>query len=76
MYIVEYESKPDVIRPMQPALSNSVASLNTHDMPPFASFIQGLDFKDRIRMELLIEEEAQKEQGVRRAIRRAASNRS
>ena len=38
MFVVQYEMKPDSRRPLRPAPTRSVAGLNTHDMPPFASF--------------------------------------
>ncbi|UCB42778.1 MAG: 4-alpha-glucanotransferase [Dehalococcoidales bacterium] len=50
MYVVHYELASDLQRGLPPVSFKSVASLNTHDMPPFASFWQGLDIKERRRM--------------------------
>jgi 4-alpha-glucanotransferase len=53
MYVVHYELATDPRRGLPPVSSNSVASLNTHDMPPFAAFWQGLDIEERRRIGLL-----------------------
>jgi 4-alpha-glucanotransferase len=44
-----------------------VASLNTHDMPTFSSFWQGLDIQERLDMGLLDREEAHIEKRARQA---------
>jgi 4-alpha-glucanotransferase len=51
MYVVQYSltPKPKAVPPPQ----NSVASLNTHDMPPFAAFCEGLDIFDRAELGLI-----------------------
>ena len=46
MYVLHYELADDSGRLRHP-LHNTVASLNTHDMPPFAAFWQGLDIRER-----------------------------
>jgi 4-alpha-glucanotransferase len=53
MYVLHYElaSAPQRCLPLVPP--KSVASLNTHDMPPFAAFWQGLDIEERWRIGLL-----------------------
>jgi len=53
MYVVHYELASDLRRGLPRVSSDSVASLNTHDMPPFAAFWQGLDIEDRRRIGLL-----------------------
>ena len=53
MYVMHYELASDLRRGPPPVSSNSVASLNTHDMPPFAAFWQGLDIEERRRIGLL-----------------------
>ncbi|MBI2832283.1 MAG: 4-alpha-glucanotransferase [Chloroflexi bacterium] len=68
MYIVQYEIDPNdrsVLRPIEP---NMVAGLNTHDMPPFAAFWQGLDIEERARLGLLSETDVRQEQEKRRAL--------
>ncbi len=41
MFVVQYELRPDPRRPLRSVPAQSVASLNTHDMPPFAAFWGG-----------------------------------
>jgi len=53
MYVVHYELASDLRKGLLPVSSNSIASLNTHDMPPFAAFWQGLDIEERKRLGLL-----------------------
>jgi 4-alpha-glucanotransferase len=53
MYILHYELAADSQIGLHPASSSAVASLNTHDMPPFASLWQGLDIEERRRIGLL-----------------------
>jgi len=53
MYVVHYELASDWRKGLLPVSSNSIASLNTHDMPPFAAFWQGLDIEERKRIGLL-----------------------
>jgi 4-alpha-glucanotransferase len=47
MVVVQYEMKADRKQPLGRPSSNSIASINTHDMPTFAGFWEGLDFRDR-----------------------------
>jgi len=53
MYVVHYELASDLQGGLTPVPINSVASLNTHDMPPFASFWKGLDIEERRKLGLL-----------------------
>ncbi len=52
MYVLQYEIDSDHNELPHPT-KHSVASLNTHDMPPFAAYFQGLDIKQRIKFGLL-----------------------
>ena len=61
MYVVHYELASDSQRGLPKVTPNSVASLNTHDMPPFAAFWQGLDIEERLRLGLLDKTKAKKE---------------
>ncbi|HEU5163780.1 MAG TPA: 4-alpha-glucanotransferase, partial [Thermoanaerobaculia bacterium] len=45
MYVLQYETGPDH-SPRSPS-PTAVASLNTHDMPPFAGFLSGDDIAER-----------------------------
>jgi 4-alpha-glucanotransferase len=71
MYVVQYEimgnpAKPALRRP--PA--KSVASLNTHDMPPFRAFLDGSDIDDRLDLGFVDEKGARKERKERILMRR------
>jgi len=61
MYVVHYELASDSQKGLPPVPPNSAATLNTHDMPPFASFWQMLDIKERLRLGLLDTVGAKKE---------------
>jgi len=61
MYVVQYELDSNLKRALRTVPANAVASLNTHDMPPFAAFWQELDIQSRQEMGLLNEAAAQQE---------------
>lgn len=71
MYVVHYELASDARRPLRAVSANSVASLNTHDMPPFAAFWKGLDIQDRLRLGLLDGTSARAERRSRQKQREA-----
>jgi 4-alpha-glucanotransferase len=73
MYVVQYETRPQEDAALPPVSPTSVASLNTHDMPPFASFWQGLDIDGRVDLGLLTAEQAEDERQSRAAMRRAVA---
>lgn len=74
MYVVQYELKPDEGNPAGEPPAESVASINTHDMPTFAAFWSGADIDDRLEQRLLdrkvAEEERQKREQMRQALMR------
>ena len=53
MYVLEYEILSNRHKSLSAVPANTVASINTHDMPPLASFWQGLDIQDRAELGLL-----------------------
>jgi len=71
MFVVEYEIRPDAERPLRPVPGGAVASLNTHDMAPFAAFLEGDDIEDLRRQGLFSGAEARRENSNRRKMRRA-----
>ncbi|MBI4460632.1 MAG: 4-alpha-glucanotransferase [Acidobacteria bacterium] len=71
LYVAEYEIWPDPAWALRPPQPDCVASLNTHDMPSFASFLKGLDIELRLQLGLIKEEEAFREREARRAVREA-----
>jgi 4-alpha-glucanotransferase len=70
MYVVQYELAGNS-KNMNPPPRNAVASLNTHDMPPFRSFYGGSDIDDRIDLGFLSAEMAGAERRQRALQRRA-----
>lgn len=61
MYVVQYELHPKAPRVLPPVPAQVVASINTHDMPPFAAYWQGLDLEDRRQRGLLDRDGLQRE---------------
>jgi 4-alpha-glucanotransferase len=70
-YVVQFELRPERRRPVRTVPAASVASINTHDMPPFAAFWRGLDIKDRLNRGLLDNEGARKERRTRQALKQS-----
>ena len=66
MYVVQYEldSERRAVLPAPPV--DSVASLNTHDMPTFSAYLRGMDIPDRIELGLLTKAGGRKELGNRK----------
>jgi 4-alpha-glucanotransferase len=56
---------------LPPVFPHAVASANTHDMPPFAAFWQGLDVDDRVDLGILDRPMAQEEHRKRQEAIRA-----
>ncbi len=71
MYVVHYELASDRARALRAVPADSIASLNTHDMAPFAAFWRDLDIEDRLRLGVLDEAGARSERQTRRQQRRA-----
>jgi 4-alpha-glucanotransferase len=69
MYVVQYELEPSRKAAIGEVPSNCVASLNTHDMPPFAAFWEGDDIEDRRAQGLLDDEPAAAEHEYRARLR-------
>ncbi|MFC2041260.1 4-alpha-glucanotransferase [Chloroflexota bacterium] len=74
MYVVHYELASDPKKGLPPVSRDSVASLNTHDMPPFAAFWQGLDIEERLSLGLLDEAGAKQEKKNFADMKRALIN--
>jgi 4-alpha-glucanotransferase len=71
MYILYYELADSAARLPRRIPRRCIASLNTHDMPPFASFWEGEDIRENVRLGLLSEKEGGVEKEARRATRTA-----
>lgn len=68
MFVVQYELVSNRKRPMRRVPLSSLASINTHDMPPFAAYLQGLDIENRRKQRDLGEKEAFDEHQERRQV--------
>ncbi|HEY7680359.1 MAG TPA: 4-alpha-glucanotransferase, partial [Terriglobia bacterium] len=61
MYVLQYAAMPSPKRPLRPVPKNAVASLNTHDMPPFGGFFAGGDIEDMQKLGAFDEREAREQ---------------
>ncbi|MGV3773191.1 MAG: 4-alpha-glucanotransferase [Verrucomicrobiales bacterium] len=64
LYVAQYEAQPRQ-PPLAPPPKTVVASLNTHDMPPFAAFEAAQDTDDRKKLGLLKAPEVAEEKATR-----------
>ena len=71
MYVLQFEAAPDEKKALSDPSEDSLATLNTHDMPPFAAFWEGLDVQDRVDLGLLDKEGAITELSNRSKLRSA-----
>lgn len=71
MYVVQYELNPKARLVLRPVPRDCVASLNTHDMPPFAAYWQCQDIEDRLHLGLLDSTGARIERKNRRHLQHA-----
>ncbi len=74
MYVVYYELACDPQKKLPRVSSDSVASLNTHDMTPFAGFWQGLDVEERLKLGLVDRKGAKQERKANRAYKESLVN--
>jgi len=70
MYVLQYQAQPQD-EALAPLFAGAVASLNTHDMPTFAAFWEGLDIKDREDLGVLDAATATAERARRRDLVKA-----
>jgi 4-alpha-glucanotransferase len=71
IYVQQYSYAPDPAAAIRPAPARSSASLNTHDMFPFAAFWEGHDIEERLDLGHMDEGQAEGERRGREAQRRA-----
>lgn len=74
MYVVQYELEDNRKRAMRPVPANALASLNTHDMPTFAAYWQGLDLQQRVELGVLRREDIPEEKKRREMIKSAVAS--
>ena len=70
MYVLPFQWRRSSKRPLETMPTNSVASVNTHDMPTFTSFWSGADIDLRRQMGLLSPSAATREERGREARKR------
>lgn len=69
MYVGQFEFQADGENAMRATPADSLASLNTHDMRPFAGFWEGLDIDDQEEFGLIRSEEAREARTKREWLR-------
>ncbi len=69
MYVGQFQFQADGEDAMRATPSDSLASLNTHDMRPFAGFWEGLDIDDQEELELVSSEDAREARKQRQWLR-------
>jgi len=74
MFVVQFGLSPDPGKALRPVPAESLGCVNTHDMPPFASFWGGLDIDDRVDLGLLDEEGAREEREKRLRVKKALAS--
>jgi 4-alpha-glucanotransferase len=70
-YVAQYQARPEAGAALPDPPPSSVASVNTHDMPPFASFWEGEDVGLRVDLGLLDPESARAKAEERLVLRGA-----
>ncbi len=70
MYVVQYELASDSPKGLRKLPADATASVNTHDMPPFAAFWKGTDIQDRLELGLVNRMGASAERRTRRVARK------
>ena len=68
MYVLQYEARPSRKRPLRAVPANAVASLNTHDMPPFAGFAACADIEDLGRLRVFDDREEREQKRARQKV--------
>jgi 4-alpha-glucanotransferase len=67
MWVAPYELEPGRRAGLSTPTNAQIAMLNTHDMPPLASWWNSADIADRIELQLVSPEDADRERKERRA---------
>lgn len=73
MCVTQFEMNSDASRAVPEPGEAKIASLNTHDLPPFAAFWEGTDIADRAALGLISEDESHHELESRGAMRHAVT---
>jgi len=68
MFVVQYGLRRNARQPLPRVPAGSVASLNTHDMPPFKAFLDGLDIEELRALGLLKRSDVKASVGERKEV--------
>ncbi|MBI4431051.1 MAG: 4-alpha-glucanotransferase [Candidatus Omnitrophica bacterium] len=68
LFVLQYELPTTAMKDIREIPDDAVASLNTHDMPPFRAYWDGLDIPVRVKLGILNERNAQNESRVREGL--------
>ena len=71
MSVVQFGLSPNPAHALQAVPAGALGCLNTHDMPPFASFWEGRDIDDRLALGLLDEKGSREERKMRSRVKGA-----
>lgn len=71
MFVVQYELKPDPTAALPDPPAASIASVNTHDMSPFAGFWQSREIDERLECGLITMEQREDQDHTRGELRSA-----
>ncbi len=71
MFVAQYGLTADAGKALGRIPKASIACVNTHDMPPFAAFLEAFDVDDRVSLGLLDGKGAHREKNARRELVRA-----
>lgn len=71
MFVLQYEVHPERTPAVAEPAADAVASVNTHDMPPFAAYWNEADVGERLALRLLDDRGADIERSAREAARDA-----
>jgi len=69
LHVLQYEARCDQPEPLPPPPAGSVATINTHDMPPFAAYWDGVDIDDRAALGWLTDAQRDAEHVQRAQVR-------
>ncbi|GAC1365426.1 MAG: hypothetical protein NVSMB32_08950 [Actinomycetota bacterium] len=64
-YVAQWAIPSDPARRLEPVPEDVIASINTHDMAPFAAFWRGIDIAERMKLGLLTQEQAHQDEWCR-----------
>ena len=69
LHVLQYEARADRLEALPPAPEHSVATINTHDMPPFAAYWSAADVDARAALGWLDEGEVAQQKAERARLR-------